>query len=83
MKILNLYAGICGKKRLTTRGHNETIEIKQKIKGFDLNNFKDIDKNKILRNCVEPTSALHIFNMGFKIKQTKLNGDEYNGNKRD
>ena len=34
--------------------HDGTIEELQKCKGFDLSNYKNIDKRLILRNCVEP-----------------------------
>jgi hypothetical protein len=34
--------------------------------------YKGIDKNKILRNCVEPEAGLHIFNLAFKSKQVTL-----------
>ena len=54
------------------RGHYIKIEKLQKIKGFNLDNFKGIDKKKILRNCVEPEAGLHIFNMAFKNKQLKI-----------
>ena len=63
-----------GNKRIETRGHNATMEIRQEIKGFDLSSYKDIDKQKILRNCVEPQTGLHIFNMAFKEKQHTLLG---------
>jgi len=63
-----------GNKRIETRGHNATMEIRQEIKGFDLSSYKDIDKQKILRNCVEPQTGLHIFNMAFKEKQSSLLG---------
>ena len=39
----------------------------------NLSNYNGIDKMKIIRNCVEPEMALHIFEMAFKKKQEVLN----------
>jgi len=61
-----------GNKKLKTRGHNLTLKKKQKIKGFDLSKYNNIDKQKILRNCVESEIGLHIFNMAYKTKQHTL-----------
>ena len=61
-----------GNKKIETRGHNATMDVRQQLKGFDLSSYKNIDKQKILRNCVEPETGLHIFNMAFKTKQTQL-----------
>lgn len=59
-------------------GHNENLNDMYKLKGFDLSNEKGIDKMKVMRNCVEPKVALHIFNMAFKQKQLTLDaiGDD-------
>jgi len=54
------------------RKHFSTIEVKQARKGFDLSNFKTVDKQKVLRNCVEPEFGLYIFNTAFKDKQMRL-----------
>lgn len=54
------------------REHDSTIEILQKRKGFDLSKYDNIDKKLLLRNCVEPNEALHIFNMAFKNIQGVL-----------
>lgn len=62
-----------GSKKIKTRGHNATMDVRQQLKGFDLTSYKNIDKQKILRNCVEPETGLHIFNMAFKTKQMQLN----------
>lgn len=56
-------------------GNDENIEDLQKLKGFDLSNYKfssKYPKLKILRNCVEPHAGLHIFNCAFKQKQEQL-----------
>ena len=54
---------------------NPTIRVLEKYHGFDLSKyeFKHYDKRLMLRNCVKPTHALHIFNMAFKEPQTILN----------
>ena len=44
------------------RGHHLGLEGCQKRKGFDLKKYKNIDKRKILRNCVEPEVGQHIMN---------------------
>lgn len=44
MKSLNLLGG---------GNHDGTIEELQKHKGFDLSQYHNIDKRRILRNCVE------------------------------
>ena len=54
------------------RTHMGTIEELEQRKGFDLSKYSNIDKRKILRNCVEPEAGLHIFNCAFKFKQEKL-----------
>lgn len=61
-----------GSRKIETRGHNATMDVRQQLKGFDLTPYKNIDKQKILRNCVEPETGLHIFNMAFKTKQIQL-----------
>ena len=53
------------------RGHFALNEELQRIKGFDLSKY-NIDKNKALRNCVEPEAGLAILNMAFKEKQEVL-----------
>jgi DNA (cytosine-5)-methyltransferase 1 len=44
----------------------------QELTGFDVSQYRGIDKRKILRNCVNPKLGLHIFNQAFKTKQIKL-----------
>jgi len=42
--------------------------------GFDLSKYDDVKRLKrlLLRNCVEPKTGLHVFNMAFKDKQKVL-----------
>lgn len=40
--------------------------------GFDLSKYSNIDKKKAYRNCVEPETALFIFNIAFKERQKVL-----------
>lgn len=61
-------------KKTTLRHHDSTVKELEKLKGFNLDNYKGIDKNKILRNCVEPEAGLNIFNCAFKEKQNTLKG---------
>jgi len=44
-------------------GMDETTEKLSKLKGFDLKNYKGIDKRLLLRNCVEPELAKHILDL--------------------
>ena len=45
-----------------TREHYGEMDKLQKIKGFNIDDYKGIDKRKTLRNCVPPELGLHIFN---------------------
>jgi DNA (cytosine-5)-methyltransferase 1 len=49
----------------------ENIKDLQKDR-FDLSKYKNIDKLKALRNCVEPKAGLDIFNMAFSDIQKRL-----------
>jgi DNA (cytosine-5)-methyltransferase 1 len=55
-----------------SREHNSGVKVLEKVKGFNLDNFKGIDKEKVLRNCVEPLTALHIFECAFIKKQKEV-----------
>lgn len=59
-------------KEQTTRNHFSSNSTLEKVKGFNLSVYKDIDKRKILRNCVEPETGLHVFNEAYKQNQTSL-----------
>ena len=49
--------------KIKSRGHRGgTVESLQKLKGINLEKYKIKEKRKLLRNCVEPKIALHIFN---------------------
>lgn len=52
-----------------SRGHFEGINNLEIIKGFNLDKYTGIDKNKILRNCVEPETGLHILNEALEVKE--------------
>jgi len=56
-----------------SRKHNGTIAEKEKRKGFDLSNINGIDKQQVLRNCVEPEMGLYVFECSGKQKQYSLN----------
>jgi DNA (cytosine-5)-methyltransferase 1 len=47
--------------KITSRQHDGGVAKLQELKGFDLSNIKGLDKTKVLRNCVEPETGLHIF----------------------
>ena len=58
--------------KIKSREHDGGIEALQKLKGFDLSKYSNVDKKLLLRNCVEPELALQIFKMAFKEKQKTL-----------
>lgn len=49
-----------------------TLEELQELKGFNLDNYKKIDKKTILRNCIIPDTGLHILNCARNATQIKL-----------
>ena len=60
------------KFNIKTREHDGGIEALQSLKGFNLSNYKKIDKRKTLRNCVEPELGLHILNESQKNEQISM-----------
>ncbi len=64
---------IIPKMKKQSRNHHADMGILSERKGFDLNGY-NVDKRKVLRNCVEPKTGLHIFESAFKKKQ-KTVGD--------
>ena len=56
----------------TNRHHTSTIKDLEKFKKFNLDKYQGIDKNKILRNCVEPEAGLFVFQSAFKDQQRTL-----------
>jgi len=65
---------IIGNKQGGSRGmgKEESLDNMYKLKGFDLSSFDGIDKMKTMRNCVEPSAGLAIFNMAFKEQQRTI-----------
>jgi len=57
-----------------TRSHHAAIATLAKRKGVDLSRLRGVDKRKVLRNCVEPETGLHVFNEAFKNNQTSILG---------
>jgi len=55
-----------------SRAHDGTIEELQKRKGFDLSEYKGIDKRTLLRNCVEPEIGKHILDCAINDSQEQL-----------
>ena len=68
-----------GKINITNGQNKETDEEQinrlSKDFGFDLTNYNG-DKRTMLRNCVNPITGLHIFEMAFKRPQLTLFGEE-------
>ena len=64
------------KKSFKKRGignYGETLETLSKDRfKIDHEEYNYVDKRKVLRNCVEPKLALHIFKAAFKVKQNNL-----------
>jgi DNA (cytosine-5)-methyltransferase 1 len=55
--------------------HNIGVNELQETKGFDLSNYKGINKIKILRNCVNPKIGLHVLNCA-RGKKTLVDGQK-------
>lgn len=53
-----------------SRGHDLQVDGLEVIKGFDLSKFDITQKRKILRNCVEPETGLHVFQEAFREYKT-------------
>ena len=53
------------------RCHNSGIEILQKRKGFNLSGYRGINKEKLLRNCVEPETGKHILDCALGLNKQK------------
>ena len=53
--------------------YGETLETLSNDR-FEINHkeYENVDKRKVLRNCVEPLLGLHVFNNAFKLQQKKL-----------
>ena len=67
----------CGRFGPTKRGRTDREAIKNitssSVYGFNLEGKQTKGrKDQMLRNCVNPVLALHIFNAAFKAKQSKL-----------
>ena len=65
---------ILSNKKIIGKDNIQFGRIKQyeKIQGFNLDKYRNIDKRTILRNCVRPELGLHIFKMAFKDQQKTL-----------
>lgn len=61
-------------RKIIRMTNDEIINDKEKRYGFELlkYNLNQKFRRDILNNCVEPKTALHIFNMAFKNKQITL-----------
>ncbi len=57
---------------IKSREHHGGICKWQEKKGFDLSQYKNIDKRAVLRNCVEPELGLHILNESKRDIQPEL-----------
>jgi len=53
-------------KNIDKRGTCLNPKILAKRHGIDYDKLNGLDKEKVLRNCVEPETGLHIFNEAFK-----------------
>jgi len=46
--------------QIKSRGHHNRLQAAQEKKGFKIEEYGGIDKEQVLRNCVEPYLGLHI-----------------------
>ena len=82
MKVLNLYAGIGGNRKLWKNVNVTAVEISEEIAGVYKSNFPNDevivgDAHQyllLLRNCIHPKIGAHIFHHAFKEKQVRLIG---------
>lgn len=50
-----------GSMKSKTRLHDAPQAEREAFKGFSLAKYKGVDKRKLIRNCVDPKSGLHVF----------------------
>ena len=55
-----------------SREHYGSMKDLQRVKGFNLDKYKGVDKRKILRNCVNPHLGLHVFKEAQRTGQQEL-----------
>tara|TARA_Y100001938_G_scaffold7855_1_gene9604 strand:- start:3693 stop:4322 length:630 start_codon:yes stop_codon:yes gene_type:complete len=72
----NFFIGGSPKEREYRQFHTATIKEMQNKLGIDISKYKGINKQVVLRNCVEPKDGLHIFNLAMEI-DTKLDTEQY------
>lgn len=53
-------------------GQKDTTKMLAIKKGYEWGDLNGLDREKVLRNCVEPETGLHIFNEAFKQTQNPL-----------
>lgn len=58
---------------IENRGHKDSIENLEQKKGFNLDNYKGINKRKVLRNCVEPETGKRILEYALNPIETQSN----------
>lgn len=58
-------------KRFESRGSFDNTEELAKKLGYDISNWKNVNKKLLLRNCVEPEVAKYIFEM---LEKSRLGG---------
>lgn len=51
-----------GSMKSKSRLHDAPQAEREAFKGFSLAKYKGVDKRKLIRNCVDPESGLHVFN---------------------
>ena len=54
--------------------HDGTIKELENVKGFNLSKYRNIDKKKILRNCVEQEIGQLVFNSYLENRKENNNG---------
>jgi len=74
------WANFTIKEKEFPRNYNVARATKEDLQnhlGYDLSNFKGIDKRKVLRNCVTPDLGLHVINCAMG-KLEKSNEQQFN-----
>ena len=52
--------------------HSASMEELQTYKGFDMSNYKEVDRRKVLRNCVSSHLGYHILNCARRKEQLTM-----------
>lgn len=64
-----------GSKKSKSRLHDAPQAEREAFKGFSLAKYTGVDKRKLIRNCVDPETGLHVFNASDFNQQDQQPGE--------